>query len=168
MKNIKTKITIVLTMSLLLLSACAKDDVQSGEEDVPLEDIVEKLYQGLDIPPYETIPLTEENFEYFAFVPYSEDLSAVAADALVNITAHSLVVIRTEQGNGAELAKAVAANADPNKWLCVRADAVSVAYTDHYVVLIMSYQDLTDGITENFRAMATDLDGMEMQTAERK
>lgn len=80
---------------------------------------MEKLYDNVDVPPYETVRLDSSNFEFFAFVPYDDSLSAVAADALVNITPHSVVVIRAENGNGASLVKKVVENADPNKWLCV-------------------------------------------------
>lgn len=86
----------------------------------------------------------------------------VAADALVNIAPHSVVVIRAENGNGASLAKKVVENADPNKWLCGGSEIVNVAYTDHYVLLIMSENAIADDIAENFKNMAKDLDGMEM------
>lgn len=163
MKNVKIKTAIVLMVTLLILSGCAKESDRDEKEPVPLEDVVAELYQGIDVPVYETVPLDPENFEYFTFIPYQENLSAVEADALVSITAHSLVVIHTEDGNGAELAEKVAEKADPNKWLCVRADKVSVAYTDHYVVLVMSDREMVEDVMENFKAMAKDLDGMEMQ-----
>lgn len=130
--------------------------------DLTLEDLVEKLYDNVDVPPYETVRLDSSNFEFFAFVPYDDSLSAVAADALVNITPHSVVVIRAENGNGASLVKKVVENADPNKWLCVGSEIVNVAYTDHYVLLIMSEKAIADDIAENFKNMAKDLDGMEM------
>lgn len=148
-----------------LLAGCTRDSADDNEgvqEEADLGTIVEKLYQDVDPPPNETINLDESNFEFFAFIPYDDSLSGAAADALVNITPHSLVVIHTESGNGAELAKQVAENADPNKWLCVRAEALRVAYTDHYVVLVMSYPDTADAIIANFRDMAVELDGMDM------
>ena len=150
-------------LTLLIMSGCAKESGGDDAGPVSLEEIVEELYQGIDVPVYETVPLDPENFEYFTFIPYEDTLSAVEADALVSITAHSLVVIHTEDGNGAVLAEKVAENADPNKWLCVRADKVKVAYTSHYVILVMSDQKMADAIMENFKAMAKDLDGMEMQ-----
>ena len=165
----KSKINLIIAaigaaLIIVSLAACAKEkeDNESGSGGQAPEDIVAELYSGVDVPPYETIPLDESNFEFYAFIPYNEGLSAAAADALVNITPHSLVVIHTDKGNGAELAEQVAANADPNKWLCVRADALRVASTNHYVVLVMSYQDTADAIIENFRNIAMELDGTEM------
>ena len=163
-KNIILAVIAAAAMAALF-TACTKgsaNDNGDGQEEADLGTIVEKLYQDVDPPPNETINLDETNFEFFAFIPYDESLSGVAADALVNITPHSLVVIHTGNGNGAELAKQVAENADPNKWLCVRAEALRVAHTDHYVVLVMSYPDTADSIIANLRSMARDLDGMDM------
>ena len=163
-KNIILAVIAAAAMTVLF-AACSSnsaDDNEGGQEKADLGTIVEKLYHDVDPPPNETISLDETNFEFFAFIPYDDSLSGAAADALVNITPHSLVVIHTERGNGAELAKQVAENADPNKWLCVRAEALRVACTDHYVVLVMSYPNTANSIIANFRAIAQELDGMDM------
>lgn len=128
--------------------------------EMSLENMVEELYSDVDVPPYETVLLDSTNFEYFTFAPYDDSLTAVAADALVNITPHSMVIIHSPKGGGADLAKTVAANADLNKWLCVGSETGNVLYTEHYVVLIMSEKVIVDAVTENFEAMSADLDGM--------
>ena len=165
MKFAKKRIILIVLVATALFVACARDsanDNEGGQEKADLRTIVEKMCQDVDVPPNEIISLDKANFELFAFIPYDDRLSGAAADALVNITPHSLVVIYTGSGNGAELANQVSENADPNKWLCVRAEALRVAYTDHYVVLIMSYPDTADAIIANFRDMAGDLDSMDM------
>ncbi len=165
MKSVKTNLILTASLAILLiivLAGCAKNDAENNAAGPALEDIVQKIYANVDVPPYETIRLDQSNFEYFAFVPYDDTLSAVAADALVNITPHSVVVIRAERGNGADLAEKVFENADPNKWLCVGSETVYVAYTDHYVLLIMSEKVTADAIAENFKGMANDLDNMDM------
>ena len=164
---------IVITTAVLVmaLSACSPNGGGGGtggtgtgdSDEMSLDEIVEALYKGVDVPAYEIIPLDKTNFEGFAFTTYSEDYKAVAADALVNITAHSVVVIKTDKSNGLDLATEIASKADPNKWLCVGSEVVDVAYTDNYVVLIMSYQDIADEILDNFKTLAPKLDGMEMQ-----
>lgn len=151
---------LILIPIFVLSTGCAKKNTENNAEKFSLDEIVEKLYKDVDVPPYETIPLDAETFEYYAFIPYEENLSAVASDALVNITPHSVVVIHASNGNGADLAQQVIKNADPNKWLCVGSEAVRVAYTNHYVVLIMSYEDIADAIADNFKKMANELDDM--------
>lgn len=165
MKFIKSNFVLIATILFLLLAllaGCTNGLVENNGKDQSLESIVEKLCENEDVPPYEAVRLDETNFEFFCFVPYNENLSAVAADALVNITPHSVVVIKAEDGSGADIAKQVFENADPNKWLCVRAETVNVAYTDHYVVLIMSDKDTAAALSAKFKGLADELDGMDM------
>ena len=159
LKNTYLVIILAAAVLTMALSACQTAGT-SGADD--LDKIVEKLYKGLDVPAYEIINLDKDTFEGFAFAKYDGDYKAVAADALVNITAHSVVVIKTDKANGKDLAEEIVKNADPNKWLCVGAETVAVAYTDNYVVLVMSDEETTDGIVSNFKGMAKDLDGIEM------
>ena len=165
MKSRKNAAVIALAVLMLFAavsSGCGSPGRENPVETMAPEDIAEKVCENVDVPTYEVRRLTSSDFEFFAFVPYDESLTAAAADALVNITPHSVVVIHAARGNGASLAQKVAANADPNKWLCVGSEQVNVAYTDHYVLLVMSEKAMADAITENFKAMAKDLDGMEM------
>lgn len=162
MKNSLFIAALIMALLVFALEGCGNSNMVIGMENLPLHTIVEDLYEHVDVPPYEIIPLDEENFEYYSFIPYDESLTAVAADALVRIAPHSTVVIRADGGNGPELADRIIGNADPNKWVSVGAEIVYVAYTDHYVILVMSYQDTADDIIENFRNMTIELDGMEM------
>lgn len=161
LKRVGTALMIFVLAPALILSGCGSVEEGAGQ-GTELEDIVERLYENADAPPYETIRLDKTNFEAFAFIPYDESLSAVEADALVNITPHSVVVIHDEKGNGESLAEAVFENADPFKWLCVSSEKVNVAYTDHYVVLIMSYEAVADSVAAKFGEIAHELDGMKM------
>ena len=165
MRFLQSGLTFLALLGVLSVLAFASCDTRKDGNympSVPLEDIVEDLCADVDVPPYETVALTKENLQYYAFIPFSDNLSAVAADALVSITPHSLVVIRTENGDGKALAEEIFNNADPGKWLCVRAETVSVAYTDHYVILVMSERITADAITDNFGSLANELDGMNM------
>ena len=165
MKNIRRKLIFAaayVVLMIALFAGCANNEDKEEGGEKTLEEIVEQLYADVYVPAYETVRLNETNFQSFAFVPYDDSLSAVAADALVNITPHSVVVIKADDGNGAELAEDIILNADPNKWLCVGSETVNVAYTDHYVVLVMSDKATAEGVTDNFKAMAKKLDGMEM------
>lgn len=162
MKNSLFIAALIMALPVLVLEGCGNSTAVIGMDDTPLHAIVEQLYDHVDVPPCEIIPLDQENFEAYSFIPYDDSLSAVAADALVRIAPHSTVVIRAESGNGPELAYKIIRNADPNKWISVGAETVYAAYTDHYVILVMSYRDTADAILENFKNMAAELDGMEM------
>ena len=161
MKNSLFIVALVMALLVFTLEGCGNSNTVIGIDELPLHTIVEQLYDHVDGPPYEIIPLVEENFEYYSFIPYDESLTAVAADALVRVAPHSTVVIRADGGNGPELADRIIRNANPNKWASVGAETVYVAYTDHYVILVMSYRDTADAIIRNFKNMAIELDGME-------
>ena len=151
------RIVLIILSVILVCGLIAACSFSNSNDDMDLEDVVDRICEGVDVPAYEIVPLDSNNFEYFAFVSYEDGYTAVAADALVNITPHSLVIIHTEDGNGQLLAEEIFENADPNKWLCVGSEALKVACTDHYVALIMSYRDVCDGITANFEKFAGDL-----------
>lgn len=78
------------------------------------------------------------------------------------------MVIHTENGDGDDLAIAVFDKADPNKWLCVGSEVVTVANTDHYVVLIMSSRDIANDITSNFNNLSEELDSVKDITVHTK
>lgn len=142
-----------------VLTGCVFSDDKKDTEmaDMSLDDVVGRLVDGVDVPSFEIVPLDESNFEFFAFTPFEEGITAVACDALVNITPHSLVVIHTDNGNAADLADKIFKNADPNKWLCVGSDVVNVANNDEYVVLVMSFRDVADEIISNFDKLSAEL-----------
>ena len=161
--NMNTKrIVIALVVAAALVAAVvlvvAKDKNDGDFNDMELGDIVDKLYDGVDAPAYEKLTLDSKNFESYAFIPYKSGLSGMSADALVNITPHSLVVIRAENGDARQLAKKVYENANMNKWLCVAAEVAEVGSTDHYVVLVMSDRNTATAIMDNFYNMAAELE----------
>ena len=154
-------VTLICAAVLTLFTGCvfSREDANADSDmsDMSLDEVVDRLVDGVDVPGYEIVPLDESNFEFYAFTPYEEGITAVAADALVNVTPHSLVVIRTENGDAADLADQIFKNADPNKWLCVGSEIVNVANNDKYVVLVMSYRDVADDIISNFDNLSAEL-----------
>ncbi len=131
-------------------------------QEIAVDVLIDRLCENADVPAYEAIPLGEKNFEFFAFAPYNSEYSAYAADALVNVTAHSLVVIKCNDDNTQKLAETIAENANIRKWLCVSAETVKVAYSDHYVMLVMSFEDTTEKLLENFKALTTEMNDGEV------
>lgn len=152
-------ITLLCVAAFTFLTGCVLSDDKADAEvtDMSLDDVVDRLIEGVDVPSFDVVELNKDNFEFFAFAPYEDGITAVACDALVNITPHSLVVIHTNGGNAEDLADKIFKNADPNKWLCVGSDVVNVANTDHYVVLVMSFRDVADDIISNFDKLSSEL-----------
>lgn len=150
----------LLMLSLLSLIGCARDTGECDDGSLLPGDIAEEICNGVDLPPYEVKLLDTTDFSYYTFIPFGDGLSAAAADALVRITPHSLVVIRTEDGNGQALAQDVFMRADPNKWVSTCAQTVRVAYTADTVLLIMSETSMADALEANFLSLMKDLEGV--------
>lgn len=148
---------IPLLLVLAMLAGCsAKGPDDTATTNATMPEIIGLLCEGVEVPAYEATELTEETFEYFAFVPYADGLTGYQADALINAIPHSLVLVRSENGDTADIAQKMLDNADARKWICVAADVKQVAYTEHYVLLIMSTAELAEGVIANFEAAVND------------
>ena len=148
----------VLVM-LVSLAACAKKDETPEEpanpiEDMSLADIMDAILDGVqDLPAYEPMELTEENFEFFAFLPYAEGYEGLQADALIGSIAHSVALLQLPEDADAEaVAAEIEANMDPRKWICVEAESKIVDFSGDTVILIMTSADLAEQLHSGFTA----------------
>lgn len=159
----KLSLVLVCALLLALFAGCgASSSSASAGGNIPgsLEEIMEKLYEGIDennMPMVANVELTDENAESFVGVPASDFKEGLASDALINAVAHSVCLLRAEDAAAAEeLAKAVDENADPRKWVCVEAEKKVVEQRGDLVLLVMASADLTDQIVANFQALETE------------
>ena len=98
-------------------------------------------------------PLTEENSEYNTGVALSAYKEGICAEAAISAQAHSVCLLKANSADeAAQLAEDVAANANPNKWICVGAERTIVAYSGDTVLLAMSFNDLAQTVLDNFTA----------------
>lgn len=98
-------------------------------------------------------PLTEENSEYNTGVALSAYKEGICAEAAMSAQAHSICLLKANSADeAAQLAEDVAANANPNKWICVGAERTIVAYSGDTVLLAMSFNDLAQTVLDNFTA----------------
>ncbi|MDM8199953.1 hypothetical protein [Allofournierella massiliensis] len=98
-------------------------------------------------------PLTEENSEYNTGVALSAYKEGICAEAAMSAQAHSICLLKANSAEeAAKLAEDVAANANPNKWICVSAERTIVAYSGDTVLLAMSFNDLAQTVLNNFTA----------------
>ena len=149
---------------LVSLAACAssKEDTPAEDanpvDDMALSDIMNDILDGVaDLPAYEVVDLTEENFEFYTFVPYEEGYEAVAADALIGSIAHSVVLVRVpDDADAAQVAADMEANANPAKWICVQAEATHVRQHGNTILLVMSTVDTANAILKNFDSLNGD------------
>ncbi len=122
--------------------------VDAGSID-ELYAIADKLYEGIDpenMPFVGTMELTEENFEYSAFIPYNASYLAVENMPMMGSQPHSVVIVKTQsEEEAAQVAAAMEENANPRKWICVQAKAVKSASKGNMAILVMTSVDVFPG-----------------------
>lgn len=137
-------------IALLIVGMLFGCSSQSGDED--LKSILNDISVDADNPDTEEIELDKDNFESYAFISYQEGYKGIASEALINAIAHSVVLISVNDGSDtASLAQDIFENADSCKWICTEAEKTAVCYTDDLIILIMSFEDTTDKMVENFK-----------------
>lgn len=131
---------------------------QSGD----LTSLMDKLYESIpedQLPmmmPMEDgskyMPLTAENSQYTVGVAADKYVQGICSEAAMTAQAHSVALLKAQSPEqAAELAQEIAENANPNKWICVSAERLIVERSGDTVLLIMSYQDLAQSISDNFK-----------------
>ena len=138
------------------------DDTSKEEEETnPIDEmdlttVMEDILKDVEnLPMYEITELTEENFEFMTFIPYVDGYEAVSADALIGSIAHSVVLVRVPDGtDAAQVASDIETNANPNKWVCVGAEATHVRQHGNTILLVMSSVDTANAILVNFDSLA--------------
>ncbi|MCI8525587.1 MAG: hypothetical protein HFF17_06615 [Oscillospiraceae bacterium] len=145
------------------LAACGKEEENApaasggyAVEEMDLTEAMEAILKDVpNLPDYEIAELTEENFEFFAFLPYAEGVQGVTADALINAMPHSVVLVRvaggTEEAEKAE--ETIRSSADPRKWICVGAEKTVVRRYGDTILLVMSQAETANAILQNFDAL---------------
>ncbi len=130
-------------------------EVETEEETPAVEDagsidelyaLADKLYEGIDpenMPFVGTMELTEENFEYSAFIPYNASYLAVENSPMMGSQPHSVVIVKTgSEAEAAQVASDMEANANPRKWICVQAKSVKSAHKGNFAILVMTSVDV--------------------------
>lgn len=148
-------------------SSTSSSSAQSGSTETvdtsDLTTVMDALFNGIAedqmpmLMPQEDgskyAPLTEENSEYNTGVAMSAYKEGLCAEAAMSAQAHSICLLKANSAEeAAKLAEDVAANANPNKWICVGAERTVVAYSGDTVLLAMSYNDLAQTVLDNFKA----------------
>ncbi len=174
----KKLIVLVLCLALsLTLISCAGNGAEqengkteSGEVDtsIKLTDMIANICDGVDLPVSDVFELDDSNFEAFSFVKWEDGIEAVCSEAQISTSAHSLVLIRTEQAKAEELAKAIADKANVRKWVCVQSEIGKVLYANGYVLLMLTFENAFDGLKANFeKAVGTsDITVLNVKSAE--
>ena len=153
-KTKKILLLLIVSFTLTGIVGC-KQTNNNGSIDLTLEQVMEKLYEGIDenqLPNSLTnIELDKESVEYFIGTNEIEFEEALANEPAMSSVAHSVVLLKVTNKTNIESAKTlIKENVDPRKWICVEAEEVIVDNIGNLIILIMSSKDLAKTIHTNF------------------
>lgn len=146
---------LTVTMMLSVVACGSKEASAKPGDTMTLQEIVDAVLKDVDnLPEVMSVELDENSFPYVAFVEKQEGMEGIASDALINATAHSVVVVRTTDAATAEtVAKEMDVNKNPAKWVCVEAEKSQVVVHGSTILLVMSSAATADAIIANFDAL---------------
>lgn len=115
-----------------------EDSILKGE----LDKIIEKIYSitALKLPKTGTTVVTPENSKYYLGIDTITFTEGLASEPLMGSYAHSMVLLRVEDGADIDKIKAdIKNNVDPRKWICVgvEPEKVVVDNIDNLIILIV-------------------------------
>ena len=144
---------ILAVLTVLTLCACGAKSGASPVDEMPLEDIMENILAGVELPAVGNIDIDETNFSAYLFTDAPAEYEAIASEAMISAIAHSVVLVRVPD-NAAALEEAIRSNLNPAKWICVEAEKTDVVRHGNTILLVMSSTDTVDAIVSNFDKLA--------------
>ncbi|MCL2364843.1 MAG: hypothetical protein FWC71_09300 [Defluviitaleaceae bacterium] len=125
----------------------------TGNPDEGLVALVTRLHENFEadfVPMRFDMELTAYNFERYLMIDYIEGVRGVISEAVINVHPHVVVLMEVADGMDASaIAAQIEAAADPTRWICVHAEAFDVVAHGNYIVFVMSWQDVVDGVVGN-------------------
>lgn len=153
----KKFISMLLTFMLALsVVACSNGKSSSSNVEGNLTDIMAKVYEGVEAPMLAQTEVNSENLSYFLGVESLDFKEALASEPMINAIAHSVVLVRVNDGVDVEKAKTeIKAKVDPRKWVCVGVEDnnVIVDSIGDLIILIMDNES-SEALHKNFQNLA--------------
>lgn len=143
------KIFLLVTISLLLITGCKKEN---DITKMSLKSVLKVSTKGADLPDTDTIKVTKDNFEnYFgdADINFKE---AIVSEAKINAVAYMTGIIKLNDNEDVQKAvDTLKESVNPNRWVCVIPDSVIIDSNQNIIIVIMASSDNVDTIQNNFK-----------------
>ncbi len=138
---------------------CSKTEAETSDNPIlkgELSTIFETIYKdsGIELPSLDNIVLTKENEMYYIGTTDIGYTEAVASEPMMSSIAHSVVLLRVEEGADIEKIKeTIKSKVDPRKWICVGVEQEDVIVDNigNLVILIMAEE--SDALHDAFLAL---------------
>lgn len=143
------KIFLLITVSLLLITGCKKEN---NITKMSLKSILKASTKGAQLPDNYITKITKDNFEdYFgdADIDFKE---AIVSEANINAIAYMIGIIRLNDNEDVQKAvDTLKKSVDPNRWICVVPDSVIIDSNQNVIIVIMDEKNNADTIHNNFK-----------------
>lgn len=143
------KIFLLITISLLLITGCKKEN---NITKMSLKSILKASTKGAQLPDNYITKITKDNFEdYFgdADIDFKE---AIVSEANINAIAYMIGIIRLNDNEDVQKAvDTLKKSVDPNRWICVVPDSVIIDSNQNVIIVIMDEINNADTIHNNFK-----------------
>ncbi len=163
-KMMKTRKLVCILMAVAMsicCVACGNGSSASSSIEGELTDIMAELYADMDVDAetkgaiqgYVSENITSENEEYILGVtglPYTEGIFSAPAMSSV---AYQCVLLRVNPEDVETVKASLLENANPDKWVCVSAEAVLVENVGDLVLFIMSTEDVAYAVSSVFQSL---------------
>lgn len=146
-------IMLALCCAAAFIGCTVKEGTEEQQPSYPgtLPELVEKIYE---IAPVELMLSTPTPIDlsdadavqyYLGLSSASGIQEAVSSDAMISSQAYSLCVVRiTEEADITAIARSMFDDVDMDKWICVRADRLSVTAWGDVILLVMLDSKLSE------------------------
>ena len=121
---------------------------EEPEEPASLEELIEKIYENnpveLMLGTSQVDLSNADALKGATGISTSADKVAEAylSEAMIGSQAYSMAVVRVKDAADAEtIANEMQKNADPGKWICVRAEAVQIGVSGDIIVMVMTSEE---------------------------
>lgn len=164
-KLIVSMLIIVLVFGTVACKKSDGNDLPSNGQDqgkkeleASLEDIMKSLYKDTEVKAdmLQNTVLTDENSQNFIGLEKLDGAEGLASEMLINVAAHSVVLLRVKDGTDIEAIKAeIKEKVDPRKWICVGVEEENIIVDNigNTILLIMD-NNISKVIHQNFLALA--------------
>lgn len=159
----KKILCLVLAFAMALsLAACGgntEPEVPAFELTGTLEEIADSIYANetatdeMAIAPAMEIDLTDmDGVTYNLGVASADSIErAVISEPMIGSIAYSLAIVKAKEGADIEALKNEILNGvNYRKWICVAAEKIAVTNCGNVIVMIMSSEEIVDGILNAF------------------
>lgn len=149
-------VAITLSICFALAGCGEKEQNLKGN----LSDLMKELYEGAgikegDIMALNNTEITKENLSYYLGVEELDYKEALASEPMVGSIAHSVVLVRMNEGADIKKAKKeIKEKVNPRKWICVGVEPnnVIVESKGDVIVLIMDNEKSKE-LSESFQKL---------------